>query len=66
MFYRSFPIDAGVIRATAVDEDGNCTLDEEAVILDALAIAQAAHNSEVDIHLSPEHNADAKADLLAR
>lgn len=45
MFYRSFPIDVGIIRATAVDEDGNCTLDEEAVVLDQLAIAQAAHNS---------------------
>ena len=45
MFYRSFKIDVGVFRASAVDADGNCSLDEEAVTLDALAIAQAAHNS---------------------
>jgi propionate CoA-transferase len=45
MFYRSFGIDVGIFRATRVDQDGNCSLDEEAVMLDALAIAQAAHNS---------------------
>ena len=45
MFYRRFGIDVGIFRASQVDQDGNCSLDEEAVTLDALAIAQAAHNS---------------------
>jgi propionate CoA-transferase len=45
MFYRSFKIDVGIFRASAVDQDGNCSTDEEAVMLDALAIAQSAHNS---------------------
>ena len=45
LFYKAFPLDVGIIRATSVDEDGNCSQEEEAVILDALAIAQAAHNS---------------------
>jgi propionate CoA-transferase len=45
MFYRSFKIDVGIFRASAVDPDGNCSLEEEAVTLDALAIAQAAHNA---------------------
>src|SRR5207245_6583138 len=45
MFYRSFKIDVGIFRASQVDQDGNCSLDEEAVTLDALAIAQAAHNN---------------------
>jgi propionate CoA-transferase len=45
MFYRSFTIDVGIFRASAVDADGNCSTDEEAVMLDALAIAQAAHNA---------------------
>jgi propionate CoA-transferase len=45
MFYRSFKIDVGIFRASAVDAEGNCSLEEEAVTLDALAIAQAAHNS---------------------
>src|SRR5438067_4257216 len=45
MLYRSFKIDVGIFRASAADPDGNCSTDEEAVMLDALAIAQAAHNS---------------------
>ena len=45
MFYRSFKIDVGIFRAGVVDQDGNCSLEEEAVTLDALAIAQAAHNA---------------------
>ena len=45
LLYRSFPVDVGIIRATAVDEDGNASQEEEAVTLDALAIAESAHNS---------------------
>lgn len=45
LLYRAFPIDVGIIRATAVDEDGNCSMAEEAVHLDALAIAQATKAS---------------------
>ncbi|TMD64909.1 MAG: acyl CoA:acetate/3-ketoacid CoA transferase, partial [Chloroflexi bacterium] len=45
MLYRGFTIDVGIFRATAVDQDGNCSHEDEAVTLDALAIAQAAHNS---------------------
>jgi len=46
MFYRSFKIDVGIFRASEVDPDGNCSMDEEAVMLDGLAIAEAAHNSD--------------------
>lgn len=45
MLYRSFKIDIGIFRASSVDANGNCSQDDEAVMLDALAIAQAAHNS---------------------
>jgi propionate CoA-transferase len=45
LLYRSVSIDAAIIRATEVDEDGNCAQDEEAVWLDTLAIAQAARAS---------------------
>ena len=45
ILYRSFRIDIGIFRASSVDQDGNCSHDDEAVMLDALAIAQAAHNS---------------------
>jgi propionate CoA-transferase len=45
LLYRSVPIDVAIIRATQVDEAGNCSQDEEAVWLDTLAIAQAARAS---------------------
>lgn len=45
LLYKSFPIDVGIIRATSVDDEGNCSQEEEAATIDALAIAQAVHNS---------------------
>lgn len=45
LWYKAIPIDVGLIRATAADPHGNLVMDEEAVIGDMLAIAQAAHNS---------------------
>lgn len=39
------PIDIAVIRATYADERGNCTFEREGVYAEALAQAQAAHNS---------------------
>jgi propionate CoA-transferase len=45
LLYPSFPIDVAVIRGTTADELGNVTLDEEAVLLGQLPLAQAAKNS---------------------
>jgi hypothetical protein len=45
LFYKSFPIDVGIIRATTGDPDGDLTMEKEALTLEALAIAMAAHNS---------------------
>src|ERR1700736_6764610 len=45
LFYKTFGIDVGIIRATTGDAEGNLTMEKEALTLEALAIAMAAHNS---------------------
>lgn len=45
LFYKSFPIDVALLRATVCDEDGNMTLEHEGMIYEALQIAEATKNT---------------------
>ncbi|AWK52816.1 acyl CoA:acetate/3-ketoacid CoA transferase [Clostridium beijerinckii] len=54
LYYKAFPINVSILRATYADEDGNATLQKEAATLDGLAMAQAAKNSGGKVILQVE------------
>jgi len=45
LFFRAFPINVALIRATTADPDGNLTTERESLALENLALAIAARNS---------------------
>lgn len=42
LFYKSFPVNVGIIRGTTADELGNISIEKEAIALEFLAVALAA------------------------
>lgn len=45
LLYKPFPVHVALIRGTYADENGNLTMDNESVIMEALPLAMAAKNS---------------------
>ncbi|MBP1926477.1 acetate CoA-transferase [Sedimentibacter acidaminivorans] len=45
LFYPAIPIDVAIIRGTTSDTEGYISMEDEIAYLDALALAQAAHNN---------------------
>lgn len=44
LMYRRLPVDVAILRGTTADADGNITMEEECLVVENLAAAQAARN----------------------
>lgn len=45
LFYPAIPLDVAIIRGTTADTEGYVSMEDEVTTLDALAMAQSAHNN---------------------
>jgi len=44
LFYKTFPLDVGLLRGTAADPDGNITCEDEAILMEMFELAMAVKN----------------------
>lgn len=45
LFYHKLPVNVAILRGTSADENGNITMEDECLIVESLAAAQAAKNN---------------------
>jgi propionate CoA-transferase len=55
LFYKSQPVDVAIIRGTMADEKGNVTMEEEAVKLEAISVAQAAKTNGGKVYVQVKY-----------
>ncbi|RDL44459.1 acyl CoA:acetate/3-ketoacid CoA transferase [Marinomonas piezotolerans] len=60
LLYKTFPLDVVVIRATTADENGNLSVEEEAMLAEILPMAQAARNRGGIVIAQVKYLAEAK------
>lgn len=58
LWYKPFPLTVAFIRGTTADEIGNISMEKEAAIVEALAMAQAVHNCGGKVIVQVERRAE--------